>query len=350
MGAELLTIRAGGGTFAAFESISIEAAIDEAVRSFDMSVAGELGAASPSLAMLPGTAVDILSNGDLMLRGFVDRYRPSSDGHGGSEVKISGRAKGQDFVDCAAVHDTGRFEKQTLLQIAQKLDVFGVGIIADVDLDPIDDYQITPGEKAFEAIEKEGRKLGVTFTGEPDGRIRITKAGKTRHAGGLIEGVNFLSMSSDLDWSKRHSKIIVRGQSQDGDGEKALAVEATATDAAIKRNRPLILIEDSDIDQAAAQKRADTRRDREAGASLKANGATQGFRDDAGVLWKPGNLVWAQSPFLNVTQVMLIKSVKFSQGRGGSTSELTLIDPRAFGGKSGKGGDAGDEWSIDDDD
>lgn len=350
MGPELVTLLAGGKRWTAFESIEVEAALDHAARSFEMTVAAELGATATAWALKPGTAIDIQFNGDLAFRGFSDRYRPQLSEREG-RIEISGRAKAQDFIDGAAIdpQGTGRFENQTLLEIAQALDQFGAGITSDQELEPIEEYQITPGESAFGAIEKLARKQGLTLAGQPDGSIKITKAGTTHHTGGLFEGVNFLGASADLDWSHRHSKIIVRGQAPDGDDETALQVEATAEDTAVKRNRPLILIEDGDIDQAAAQKRADTRRDREAGESLKASGTVQGFRDDAGKLWTPGNLVWVQSAFLSVTQNMLIKHVRFAQSRGGgSVTTLTLIDPRAFGGKSGKGSDAGEAWNIDD--
>jgi prophage tail gpP-like protein len=75
----------------------------------------------------------------------------------------------------------------------------------------------------------------------------------------------------------------------------------------------------------------------------------QGFRDEAGKIWTPGNLVWLQSPFLNVTGVMLIKRATFTQSKGeGSKTRLELIDPRAFGGTAAKGSSAGDAWMIED--
>jgi prophage tail gpP-like protein len=349
MGEEIVSVDAGGKSFKAFEQITVSAALDHAVRHFSMQVAAVSGAAATAWKLKPGTAITIRFSGDVVFKGFVDRYQPQFAGKKKSTIGIAGRAKGQDFLDGAALHDTGRFENQTLLQIAQALDQYGAGFSTDQDLEPIEEYQVTPGETAFSVLRQLARKQGLTLAGEPDGTIKITKAGTVRHAGGLIQGVNIEQASGDLNWSHRHSKIIVRGQKPDGDGETALQVEATAEDSAVGRNRPLVLIEDGDIDQATAQMRADTRRDREAGESLKASVTVQGFRDDADVVWKPGNLVWLESPFLNITQVMLIKHAEFSQSRSGSTTDLTLVDPRSFGGKAGKGGGTTDDaWSIED--
>ena len=353
MGPEVVTISAAGQQWTAFEGIAVEAAINDATCGFAMEVAAEVGAAATAWALAPGTPVKILFNGDLAFTGYVDCYNPELERHQNSEkalIRISGRSKSQDFVDCAAIDTkaTGNFQNQTLLQIAQALDQFGVGISTDQSLEPIDNYQITPGESAFLAIEKQARKLGLTLAGQPDGSIKITKAGTVRHAGGLFEGVNFVGASANLDWTNRHSVIIVRGQAASGTGSAAMRIQATSQDTAVNRYRPLVLIEDGDLDQTEAQTRADTRRDRDAGESLTASGTTQGFRDDAGTLWTPGNLVWLQSTFLNVQQLMLIKKAHFRQTRrGGSITILTMVDPRAFGGAAGKGGDAGSAWSID---
>ena len=82
-------------------------------------------------------------------------------------------------------------------------------------------------------------------------------------------------------------------------------------------------------------------------SAIQAEIATQGFRDDDGTLWTPGNLVWVESDFLGLTQVMLIKSARFVQSRDeGSMTYIGLVDPQAFGGKVGKGGSAKDPKRI----
>lgn len=351
MGKETVSVSAGGNQCGAFEEITIEAAIDHAVRSFSMTVAAAAGLSSTAWVFKPGAAITVNLGDDLAFTGYTDRYQPSANEHKGSSIGVAARSRSQDFVDGSAMHETGRFENQTILEIAKALDTFGIGFATDQDLEQIEEYQVTPGETAFSAVNRLAHKQGLVLSGQADGSILITKAGSVRHAGGLFHPGNIKSASADLNWSHRHSKIIVRGQKPDGDGAGALQIEATAEDGAVGRNRPLLLIEDGDIDQETAQERADTRRDREAGESLKASATVQGFRDDAGKLWTPGYLVWTESAFLGITQLMLIRHVSWRQSRkGGSTSELTLVDPRAFGGKSGKGGSAEDAWSIEDSD
>jgi prophage tail gpP-like protein len=142
----------------------------------------------------------------------------------------------------------------------------------------------------------------------------------------------------------------VRGQSSDGTGEQNLQIEATSQDTSLGRHRPVVIIEDGDLDQETAQTRADTRRDREAGESLKASGEVQGFRDSAGTISTPGFLIRTESPFLNLAKLLLIKKVSFNQKKpGGSKTRFGLIDPRAFGGSAGMGGSSVDVWNIEED-
>jgi prophage tail gpP-like protein len=348
MGDEIVTVLAGGGLWTAWRSIKVRASFKEAARSFQLDAAVESGGATTAWTFQAGTAIDILFGGDLACRGYVDRYQPSLGEHDTAEAAISGRSKSQDFIDSSAVHDTGQFKNQDPQEIGAALDQFGVGIATDQQLIKVPIYRITPGETAFRCIEKLCREQGVFVVGQADGSIMITKGGQQRHAGMLAEGGNIKTIRADHNWAGRHSKVMVRGQAPYGHGPSALQVEGTASDSDVNRFRPVIVVHDGDTDTDRATKRAQTRRDREAGNSLKAEVTVQGFRDDGGTLWTPGNIIFVDSDFVDVHQDMAIESVEFSQSRkGGSLSALSLVDPRALGGKGGGGGSAGSAWGSD---
>jgi prophage tail gpP-like protein len=353
MGPETVTIEIGGNVWTAFEEIEWTAALDEAARTFRFSIAASLGNAQTAWMFRPaGGVLRIRANNDLAITGYVDRYQPKLSEHSERIIEVSGRGKAQDFIDCAAIHPTGRFENQTILQIAQALDKFGVGISSTEKLDPVDEHQITPGETAFRAV----RKLvddgdGLTMCGQADGSIRLMRMGKTLHAGALREGVNFKGASADLNWSQRHSIVLVRAQKADGSGKGNLQIEAQASDKAVGRYRPIVIVADQDDDASDAQEKANNHLKREAGEALKASGTVQGFRDDAGALWEPGNLVWIESDFLGLRGAMGIEKVVCKQSRsGGSVASLELVDPRAYGGTAAKGSqdvpDAQGAWNV----
>ena len=348
MGPEIVTVVAGGRRWTAFESVEVTASYKEAARSFKIEIAAESGGAAAAWTFQAGTAIEIYFNADLVCRGYVDRYQPQISEHDQAKATVSGRSRAQDFIDAAAVHKTGQFKNMTPAEIAQALDSGGVGVTTNRTLAKEKSYRLTPGETRFRCVEKLCRKQGMTLTGRADGSILITDGLQGMHAGALIEGVNLKAGEADHNWAGRHSKVIVRGQRAIGHGADALEIEAEAADGAVPRDRPVIVIEDGDIDKQTAKRRARHRRDREAGEALKATCTVQGFRDDGGRVWEPGFGLFTQSPFLAIAQVMLVGRAVFKQARsGGSVTQLSLVDPRAYAGKAGKGGKSGGAWGTD---
>jgi prophage tail gpP-like protein len=350
MGQEIISVVVDGERFTAWKRFELSASMKEAARSFSLEVAAEAGALATAWKFKAGTSVEIYANDDLLCRGFVDRYQPKI-GPTSADVSITGRSKSADLIDSSAIHDTGHFKDMTPDQIANELAAdHGVEIVVDEELEPIS-HQLTPGKSVFREIEVLAREQGYTLMGEADGNIRITKAGSKRHAGGIIEGHNLKDGSADHDWSNRHAKYVVKGQLPDGHGPDSLELEAIARDAGVDRsNRVIIIVQEENTDKNRIKKRAKNRRDRSAGNGLKANVTMQGFRDDKGLIWSPGYLVWVESPFLNIAQDMLIESVSYHQEGGGTNSTLQLVDPRAYGGKKGKGNKSGEAWGQDDED
>ena len=345
MAEEIVTIKADGRTWTAVDHITVGAHFRHAARSFFFRIAAEIGPTATAWVFKAGTEIEIYFNADLVVRGFVDRYQPRIAGKRRADVSISGRSRAQDFIDSSAVHPTGEFKNKTVAEIAQALDKFNVGIITDQTLPKIPICRITPGESNHAVVEKLARQAGVWPSGQADGSINLTIAGAGRNAP-LIEGHNVLEADADHNWAGRHSHVIVRGQRAVGHGASSLEVEETARDPSLRRYRPVVVVRDDDTDKSRAKKAAHHRRDCEVGNSLKAHVTTQGFRDDKGALWTPGFLTFSDIPFLDITQDMAIDAVVFTQSRSsGSRTRLTLVDPRALGGKGNKGGKAGKAWS-----
>ena len=352
MGIEEISIVVGGTRWTAFEDVSVKAAFDEAARSFDFTVAAELGASATNKVFATGVKVEIYANSDLLLKGYVDRRRPRL-GAKEATISVNGRSASQDLIDGAAEHKTGRFKKKDPKEIGDEVssEYSETGFETDQKLEKVDQYQLTPGESVFRCVEKLCRPQGMTLHGTAEGKIKITKAGQKRHSGGLFEGQNFLVGEADHNASNRHSKYTVRGQRPAGHGIDNLEIESVIKDAEVNRHRPVIIVQDEDTTKDFTKKRAKNRRDRAAGNALKATIDTQGFRDEGGTLWTPGWLVWTESPFLDIAQDMLIESATYRQSEKGSIATLQLTDPRSYGGKGGgggKGSKSGEEWSQDD--
>ncbi len=346
MGVEHLTVGVGGMNYSAFKVATVRASFNEAARSFNLIIAAEAGASGTNQIFKVGTKLTISANGDLLFTGFIDKKKPRITATDFT-ITIDGRSNSGDLVDSSAKHDTGQFKKKDPLEIGKEISKgIGAQFTTDQQLEKLDQYQLTPGESCFRCVEKMVRQQGMTITGEADGNAKITKAGSKRHSGGLVEGRNILTGSSDHNGSNRHSEYIVRGQRPFGHGVDNLELEAIVRDKSVDRHRPIIIIQDEDTTKDRTKKRAKNRKNRAAGHALKAQIETQGFRDEGGKVWEPGHLVWTESPSLDIAQDMLIESVTYMQSEGGSIATLSLTDPRAYDGQAGKGNASGGEWSI----
>lgn len=340
MGTEIVTILAGGMEYSAWEKVKITAAINEACRSFSIETSERIG----EWAFPPGTPITLLATGSLLLTGYVNNYR-SSGGATAHNVHISGRSKGQDYVDCSATHKTGFGKDKTPGEFARELDHYGVGINEKIKLQKIPEQRIKQGEPCFNCTERYLRPQGGTMMGEPDGSISITNASVAkRAAGALVEGRNIKQWSVSFSDQSRFSEYTVKGQNRHGTGDENLRIKEQERDGGVKRYRSRLIVNETDTDKSRARERAKHEKESCAGNGTRGKVTVQGWRDDAGMLWAPNTIVFVHSPVLmHLVQDMLIERVEFSQDDKGSgtEAELSLVDPRAYRGKgqSGKGSD-----------
>ncbi len=331
---EVVTIIAGGAPYDAWERMTVTMALDEAVRQFQIETTERPG----TMRFPPGTPVQILANGDLLVDGYINNYEADGDAKS-HKILIKGRSKGQDLVDSSAEHKTGYFENKDPAEIGRELNKWPIGIRAEVPLDKIPYAQLKPGEGVFDLLERYLRPEGVSMMGEANGDITLTNASVAKsHFGILLEGQNILRYQVSITDGSRHSKYIAKGQGRLGTGKNSLRIRKEASDGGVKRHRPLILANETDTDTKRAGKRAEHEKERRAGRSVKASVQTQGFRDFAGVVFRPNRIIYVHAPILmHLVQSMLIERVELTQdnGKNGSIAKLGLVDPRAYKGKGG---------------
>lgn len=202
----------------------------------------------------------------------------------------------------------------------------------------------------FVTLEREARRLGVLLQGQPDGQVKITRAGKGRHAGAIVEGEPPLkSFKLRLSIKHKRSHIHVRGQKSLGTGKDALRQEETEEDDSVERYRPEILFNEGSDTSKELKNRAKWQKLRRSGSGIAVNACVASWGDEAGRLWEPGNLVPVRLPSEEIDQDLAISTVTFNQVEGegesaGTYADLTLVDPRTLGAESagsGSGSGAG---------
>lgn len=345
---EKITISAGGSSYMSHKECQVSAAFNEAAREFQFVVAAEAGASATNRIFSIGTEITISLSGDLVLTGHIETREPAL-GPRRADITISGRSKSGDLIDGAAEHDTGQFEDKDPLEIGNEVSKeYGAKWETDQQLEKLEQYQLTPGETCFRCVEKMVRQQGLTITGTPEGNAKITKAGSERN-GPLMEGVNLYNATANHNGKNRYSKIIVRGQRPKGHGDDNTEIEVELQDGSVKRHRSVVIVEDEDTTKERAEKRGKNFKNKSAGDALRATWTTQGFRDDAGKIWTPGALTYTESPYLDISQDMLIEKVVYRQSEDGSWATLSLVDPKAYDGQGaggGKGNKSGPDWSF----
>lgn len=365
---EIVSLIVGGHALQGWQGVHITRSAEAAVISFSLRCVNPSWTEDAEavrrgglveIRATPDEEVGARGGGDLMCTGYADEYESETGRGARRDVGIAGRSKAGDAIDCPpAKHKTGLVENKDLLGVAKEFDEFGIGFFTDQTLAKIPMVQHVPGEPFFVTLEREARREALLLTGQPDGRVKITRAGGKRHAGALVEGeLPIESMKLRLSIKHKRSHIHVRGQKSLGTDKDSLRQEETEQDDSVERYRPEILFNEGSDTSKELNRRAKWRKLRRSGSGISIITCVASWRDEAGKLWEPGNLVAVRKPTDKIDQDLAISTVTFNQVVGeaegsGTWADLTLVDPRTLGAKSGgkgSGSGAGDGGGSDSD-
>jgi len=324
-----------GRIYDGWKQATVTRSLDAIAGKFDLVSMDKWDAAAERWTIFPGNECRIEINGKALITGYVDKAGPFYDpeSHG---IKILGRDKTADLVDCSAVVKGSELRGLTLEGIAKALaKPFGVGVVAQVDSGPVfQSFAIQPGETAWEAIERAARQRFMVITTDGEGNLVIADIGATRAADPLIEGKNIKAASGEYDYSQRFSEYIVKGQAaaqNDGWEPATVAVESRAADPNVKRYRPKILNAETQASDGSASNRAQLEAAARAGKSTKITVTVQGWTMSNGELWPVNAMVRVRSPLLSIDEDLVISEVKFGvSDTSGITTEMQLTRPDAY--------------------
>ena len=190
-----LSLVVGGRQWAGWQRVSVTRSIGSIPANFDIQVTEHCPLAA-DVTFNPGDPCQVLISGDVVITGYVDRYIAtiSATAH---TVRISGRSKSEDLVDCSAFvgsKDSPTFQVLggTALSIAQQLaQPYGVAIdsIAGPGVQ-IPQFNIDFGQTPWEIIDRITRYSQLIAYDMPDGSVRLAQAGTESMASGFYQGQN----------------------------------------------------------------------------------------------------------------------------------------------------------------
>lgn len=335
-------------TISGWTSVSMSRGIERCPSSFVVNFTEPFPGASQVLVQ-PGDEVEVYLGTDLVLSGFVDRYIPSYNKTEHS-IRIEGRSKCQDIVDCSAKWPGMQFVNTPLFTIAQQLcAIYGVKVViapGTVQGAPITYQNIIPGESVYAILERLCRFRALLLYDQPDGSLLLASGGTQTDnpaaapigtataASGFQEGVNVLAASALFSMDGRFSDYDALYQGLDtyqdiGNGGNLIA---HVTDAGVPRFRYTAIISENVAGGAVvAEQRAIWEMNSRVGRSFQVRLTTDTWRDSAGTLWTPNTLVPIDLPSLKLQpKTWLISDVTYKRDQNGTTADLVIMPPEAF--------------------
>lgn len=332
---DILTLTVNGRAYRGWTGARVSRGLDRCATDFELKVTERwLGQDTP-WQILPFAACVVKIDDDVVMTGYVDDYLPEIAAREHA-VRISGRSRTQDLIDCTPDLAGGQFSGYTLAAIARAVcALFGIGVVDQsngLSANTFADATLERGETGFSFLERLGRLSGVLLSDDANGNLVLATVGATRASGRLAQGDTILAASGVLSGRHRFSEWIVKGQHALGVGGSqswggaggtgtpapaaAPAVQtqqrAVALDPTVPRYRPRIVLAESMLTGAGLQLRANWLRQQAFGAGTRALITVQGWRQPDGTLWQVNQIVPVTAPALGVDQDLLIVGVEFA--------------------------------------
>ena len=324
-----------GVFYGGWKRLRVSRSIECLAGSFEFEVTERWPAQPKTAPVKAGAACRVFLDEQRIVTGYIDTRSVDFDSAKHS-VKLVGRDKTGDLIDCSAIHKSGQWHNVKLDQLARDL-VKPYGLKAHVLADvgkPFPSYNLEEGESVWECLERAARQRAVLLTSDEYGDLVIVRAGQKMLDVALVGGQNIKAARADFTWKDRHSEYIVKGQGrlgQDGDPEHSEAV-GKAKDEVVSRHRPLIVISEVHNSNATALERAEWERNVRRGRSVRGSITVQGWCDPSGELWRPNCLVSVTSPslWLADTEMLIVGCVYTLDEERGTLTELAIMRPEAF--------------------
>lgn len=338
-----VTITVGGMRIGGWEAVRITRGVERMPPDFDIILTERYPSQPTESIVKPGMPCVVKIGGDVVITGYVDRYMPSIEPHQ-HQVRIMGRGKGQDLVDCAAgITPDGigpmQLAAMPTLDIAQRLaKPFGITVTSKAGSGKqIQQININLGETPWDLIERVTRYSQLLAYEGTDGNLILAQAASEKMASGFDEGVNVQRAepiySMDQRYSVYYGALISFNSFMQIDGPDGNTFLA-AKDPNVPRFRPMVVVSEQFQDGTSlAQARAVWEMTRRWGRSQAVRVTVDSWRDSAGKLWTPNALAYVGLPSLKLvpTDPLVIAEVTFLRDpETGTTAEVVLMPKDAF--------------------
>jgi prophage tail gpP-like protein len=198
----------------------------------------------------------------------------------------------------------------------------------------VDNFNIAEGDKVFDVIANLCRKHAILPISLGDGKLTLTRAGSTDSNDSIELGRNALKGSFRRSDKDRFNNYWVKGQDTANDNltfSEFIGANAQAYDRYIRRNRPLIIINDDPITSAEAKTQAHWEARTRMGKSRPITYPVRGWTKTDGNVWALNSLVRVNDSFFDLDETLLISDLNFQfDENSGSVVDITVVPKETF--------------------
>ncbi|EHK6258464.1 TPA: phage tail protein [Escherichia coli] len=336
---ESVILTVDGKLWEGWTEMSISRSLKAIAGEFDLSVTTRWSAAAPRV-IREGQPCTVRLGADTVLTGYIDDFIPSYDADN-VEIRVMGRDKTGDLVDCSVVHSSGKWKGVRLEQVAADVcRPFGITVITETPTgEAFASVVLEQGETGFELLDRLAKQRGVLLTSDGAGNLIITRASSVRAGVSLVLGKNILAARGRFSWRERNSQYIIKGTTSAGgklwDSQPASMVggrQYITEDPEINRYRPRILVNEDSLTVGGASIRGEWYKARMLGESRTTEITVAGWREqgDSGPLWQTNRLVDIDDSIQNLKTTWLISGVTWTDGAQGRMTVLALVPPESL--------------------
>ncbi len=334
-----LTLTVNNQTLTGWVSVSVTMGIESVPNVFDIALT-ERYPGQQVLIPRPGAPCQVKIGNTVVITGYIDTTSLSISPTAHT-VRVQGRGKCEDLVDCSAVLPGMTISAASTLALAQKVAApYGITVTSLCGPGPIiPQFNITLDEKPFEIIERVARFSQMLVYEDPSGNLVLAQAATSTHASGFRQGVNVQAASVSFSMAERFSDYLPSLTSIDSFSQTQPAGATPpfflprVYDPDVPRLRTLIVVsEQTQNGHYIAEDRAQWEANRRWGRSQVVRLTCDNWRDSAGTLWTPNALVRIEIPSIQcASDDWVIGRVTFLRGaERGTVADLEIMPKQAF--------------------
>jgi prophage tail gpP-like protein len=190
---ESFTLTVNGQRYERWEEIRVTREIDRMCTDFNIAVSERFLGSAADFPLAPFMPCTVAIGGDVVLTGYIDNYLPEveADRHA---VRITGRSKTEDIIDCTPDIQGGQFAGYKLDAIARAIGQsvgkpYPIDVVVETDVgEPFPDAAIERHETGFAFLERLCRLRSILATDDEQGRLVLTRPGAKRATDALLQG------------------------------------------------------------------------------------------------------------------------------------------------------------------